>query len=97
MLDALTPVLLTHLTQRSNNAAALRQPYIRVVHLETMSAAGAGAGSNPFGLQFSPEEEEEFGEMARSENFYVRFAKSVNSRVRGHTFEWCALRRPIRT
>ncbi|KAL1761022.1 MCM2/3/5 family-domain-containing protein [Schizophyllum commune] len=68
---------------RSNNAAALRQPYIRVVHLETMSAAGAGAGSNPFGLQFSPEEEEEFGEMARSENFYERFAKSVGPSIYG--------------
>ena len=76
-------LVLTQLTQRSNNAAALRQPYIRVVHLETMSAAGAGAGSNPFGLQFSPEEEEEFGEMARSENFYERFAKSVGPSIYG--------------
>lgn len=38
---------------------------------------------NPFGLQFSPEEEEEFGEMARSEGFYERFAKSVAPSIFG--------------
>ncbi|KDQ54789.1 hypothetical protein JAAARDRAFT_71594 [Jaapia argillacea MUCL 33604] len=66
------------------NASALRTPYLRVVHLELASAAsGSAGGSNPFGVQFTPEEEEEFGEMARSEGFYERFAKSVAPSIFG--------------
>lgn len=38
---------------------------------------------NIFGQQFSPEEEEEFGEMARSENFYEMFAASVAPSIYG--------------
>ncbi|KAH8120608.1 MCM-domain-containing protein [Phellopilus nigrolimitatus] len=64
-------------------ASALRNPYIRVVHLELSSPAAASGGSNPFGVQFSPEEEEEFGQMARSDNFYERFAKSVAPSIYG--------------
>jgi len=49
-----------------------------------MSSPTAGGGaSNPFGVQFTPEEEEEFGEMARSEGFYERFAKSVGPSIYG--------------
>ena len=47
----------------------MRNPYLRVIHLELSSPTTASGGSNPFGVQFSPEEEEEFGQMARSENF----------------------------
>ncbi|THH17389.1 hypothetical protein EW146_g3400 [Bondarzewia mesenterica] len=69
---------------RSATASALRTPYIRLVHLELSSPSAAGAGGlNPFGLQFTPEEEEEFGEMARSEGFYERFAKSVAPSIFG--------------
>ncbi|KAG6866855.1 hypothetical protein C0991_008791 [Blastosporella zonata] len=67
---------------KSAGPAALRQPYLRVIHLE-MSSPSAGGGSNPFGVQFTPEEEEEFGEMARSEGFYERFAKSVAPSIYG--------------
>jgi hypothetical protein len=38
---------------------------------------------NIFGQQFSPEEEEEFGDMARSENFYEKFAASVAPSIYG--------------
>lgn len=38
---------------------------------------------NPFGQQFSPEEEEEFGEMARSDSFYEKFAQSVAPSIYG--------------
>ncbi|KAI0670194.1 ATP dependent DNA helicase [Trametes maxima] len=69
---------------RSKGAAALRDPYLRLVHLEVSSpAAGGAGGANPFGAQFTPEEEEEFGEMARSEGFYERFAKSVAPSIFG--------------
>ncbi|PCH33364.1 MCM-domain-containing protein [Wolfiporia cocos MD-104 SS10] len=69
---------------KSAGAAALRNPYLRLVHLEVSSPTpGGSSGSNPFGLQFSPEEEEEFGEMARSEGFYERFAKSVSPSIYG--------------
>ncbi|KAH6917588.1 ATP dependent DNA helicase [Coprinopsis sp. MPI-PUGE-AT-0042] len=64
------------------SAAALRQPYLRVIHLETMSPAGTGA-LNPFGVQFTPEEEEEFQELARSGDLYERFAKSVAPSIFG--------------
>lgn len=68
----------------SGGAAALRNPYLRLVHLEVSSPAASGSsGSNPFGLQFSPEEEEEFGDMARSDGFYERFAKSVAPSIFG--------------
>ncbi len=50
--------------------------------MSSPSAAGSG-GSNPFGVQFTPEEEEEFNEMARSEGFYERFAKSVGPSIYG--------------
>lgn len=47
-----------------------------------MSPAGAG-GANPFGAQFTPQQEEEFEEMARSDGFYERFAKSVAPSIFG--------------
>ncbi|KAI6153393.1 MCM-domain-containing protein [Pisolithus tinctorius] len=67
---------------KSAGPAALRQPYLRLVHIE-MSSPSAGGASNPFGTQFSPEAEEEFAEMARSDNFYERFAKSVAPSIFG--------------
>ncbi|EGO02786.1 hypothetical protein SERLA73DRAFT_102769 [Serpula lacrymans var. lacrymans S7.3] len=69
---------------KSAGAAALRQPYLRLVHIEMSSpSSGSSGGLNPFGVQFSPEEEEEFGEMARSEGFYDRFARSVGPSIYG--------------
>ncbi|KAH7883799.1 MCM-domain-containing protein [Phlebopus sp. FC_14] len=67
----------------SAGPAALRQPYLRLVHIEMSSPATAGGVSNPFGVQFTPEEEEEFAEIARSEGFYERFAKSVAPSIYG--------------
>lgn len=71
------------MSQKQAGPAALRQPYLRVLHLELSSPSGGGSGSNPFGVQFTPEEEEEFGEMARSEGFYDRFAKSIGPSIYG--------------
>ncbi|EIM83486.1 MCM-domain-containing protein [Stereum hirsutum FP-91666 SS1] len=66
------------------SASALRTPYLRLVHLDLLSPSSSGSGStNPFGVQYTPEEEEEFGEMARSEGFYERFAKSVAPSIFG--------------
>ncbi|ESK98508.1 dna replication licensing factor mcm5 [Moniliophthora roreri MCA 2997] len=69
---------------KADGPAALHKPYLRVVHLEFSSPTAGGSGSNPFGVQFTPEEEEEFGEMARSEGFYERFAKSVGPSIYGN-------------
>ena len=70
--------------QKNAGPAALRQPYLRVIHLELSSSSTASSGgANPFGVQFTPEEEEEFGEMARSEGFYERFARSVGPSIYG--------------
>ncbi|KAI9444999.1 MCM-domain-containing protein [Lactarius indigo] len=69
---------------KSSGVSALRTPYLRVVHLELSSPSTAGAGGlNPFGAQFTPDEEEEFNEMARSDGFYERFAKSVAPSIFG--------------
>ncbi|KAG2146514.1 MCM-domain-containing protein [Suillus bovinus] len=68
---------------KSAGPAALRQPYLRLVHIEMSSPTASGGASNPFGVQFTPEEEEEYGEMARSEGFYERFAKSVGPSIYG--------------
>ncbi|KAF8624769.1 hypothetical protein AX15_005661 [Amanita polypyramis BW_CC] len=79
-----TGIYSTFQSSKNKNASAiaLRQPYLRVVHLELTSPSGAG-GSNPFGVQFSPEEEEEFMDIARSEGFYERFARSVGPSIYG--------------
>ncbi|KAF9452559.1 MCM-domain-containing protein [Macrolepiota fuliginosa MF-IS2] len=78
-----TGVYSTFQSAKNKNAgpAALRQPYLRVIHMELASAGGAG--TNPFGVQFSPEEEEEFSEMARSDGFYERFSRSVAPSIYG--------------
>ena len=65
------------------SAAALRTPYLRIVHLEISTPSAGGKGLNPFGQQFAPEEEEEFGDMARSEGFYEKFAASVAPSIYG--------------
>lgn len=79
-----TGIYSTFQSVKNKNAGpvALRQPYLRVVHLELASAGGA-AGTNPFGVQFTPEEEEDFAEMARSDGFYELFAKSVAPSIYG--------------
>ncbi|KAI0080001.1 MCM-domain-containing protein [Panus rudis PR-1116 ss-1] len=69
-------------TKGSGGTSTLRNTYIRLVHLE-VSSPSPGAGLNPFGVQFAPEEEEEFGQMARSEGFYERFARSVGPSIYG--------------
>ncbi|KAG6829285.1 hypothetical protein H0H92_005038 [Tricholoma furcatifolium] len=68
---------------KNSGPAALRQPYLRVIHIEMSSPSANSGGSNPFGVQFTPEEEEEFGQMARSEGFYERFARSVAPSIYG--------------
>ncbi|KAG7099527.1 minichromosome maintenance protein 5 [Marasmius oreades] len=68
---------------KRDGPSALQKPYLRVVHLEFDSPTAGGGGSNPFGVQFTPEEEEEFNEMARSDGFYERFARSVGPSIYG--------------
>lgn len=66
-------------------APALRQPYLRVVHMEIVSGPTSNAaGSSPFGAHFTPQEEEEFREMAQSEGLYERFAKSIAPSIYGN-------------
>ncbi|KAG8861718.1 minichromosome maintenance protein 5 [Tulasnella sp. 330] len=68
-------------SKKDNGPPALRTPYIRLLHIED---AGAGAGgSSPFGARFSPQEEEEFQQLSRSENLYERFASSVAPSIFG--------------
>jgi len=65
----------------SGGAVAVRQPYLRLLHLELDT--GISVGTSAFGSRFSPEEEEEFTHMARSEGFYERFAMSVAPSIYG--------------
>ncbi|KAF8321331.1 MCM-domain-containing protein [Clavulina sp. PMI_390] len=63
------------------SGAAVRQPYLRLLHLELDT--GGTPGTTAFGSRFTPEEEEEFTQMARSEGFYERFAASVAPSIYG--------------
>ena len=65
----------------SSGGVAIRQPYLRLLHLELDT--GMSAGTSAFGSKFSPEEEEEFAHMARSEGFYETFATSVAPSIYG--------------
>jgi DNA replication licensing factor MCM5 len=67
-------------TRGSASAPALRMPYLRILGLEldtSLSASGSGR-------TFTAEEEEEFGEMSRSEGLYERFARSVAPSIFGN-------------
>ncbi|EJT97477.1 MCM-domain-containing protein [Dacryopinax primogenitus] len=68
--------------QKGGEAAAVRNPYLRVLGLEELRAGAAGGG--PFGMRFSPQEEEEFGRMSRQRNFYETFAASVAPSIFGN-------------
>ncbi|KAK4050951.1 minichromosome maintenance protein 5 [Microbotryomycetes sp. JL201] len=59
---------------------ALRTPYLRVLGLE-LDSGGTGRGSR----NFTAEEEEEFNQMSRGENFYERFANSIAPSIYGNT------------
>ncbi|SCZ89828.1 BZ3500_MvSof-1268-A1-R1_Chr9g10610 [Microbotryum saponariae] len=61
-----------------NNPVALRTPYLRVIGLEIDTDGKSGSRN------FTAEEEEEFGELARSDNFYERFASSVAPSIFGN-------------
>lgn len=73
-------VRVADITQKgSAGAPALRQPYLRVLGLELDTSLASSPGSRAF----SPEEEEEFQALARSEDLYDRFAKSVAPSIFG--------------
>ena len=66
--------------KRNAGAIALRSSYLRVVGLE-IDADGAGTGTRRV---FTPEEEEEFSHMSRSQGFYDRFAASIAPSIYGN-------------
>ena len=63
-------------------APALRQPYLRVQGIELDSSL-----SSPGSKAFTPEEEEEFQQLGRSDNLYERFASSVAPSIYGNLGE----------
>ncbi|KAJ3027126.1 minichromosome maintenance protein 5 [Rhizophlyctis rosea] len=60
------------------NAIAVRSPYLRVVGMQADVDSNAQGARN-----FTEEEEEEFQEMARRENFYEEFAASIAPSIYG--------------
>lgn len=60
------------------SAVALRTPYLRVLGLE-IDSDKSGATHH-----FTPEEEDEFAAMARSNGFYDRFAESIAPSIYGN-------------
>lgn len=73
----------SHITddQRNNSGApALRQPYLRVLGIELDTSLSSSPGSKAF----TPEEEEEFQQLARSDGLYERFAASVAPSIYGN-------------
>ncbi|KGB79587.2 minichromosome maintenance protein 5 (cell division control protein 46) [Cryptococcus deuterogattii R265] len=68
-----------HKSQKTSGAPALRQPYLRVLGIELDSSAASS------GLRvFTPEEEEEFQQLAKSDGLYERFANSVAPSIYGN-------------
>lgn len=65
---------------KNSGAPALRQPYLRVLGIELDTTLASSPGSRVF----TPEEEEEFQQMARSEGLYERFAGSVAPSIFGN-------------
>lgn len=63
---------------RGASAVALRTPYLRVLGLEVDSDKSGVTN------QFTPEEEDEFAAMARSNGFYERFANSIAPSIYGN-------------
>jgi DNA replication licensing factor MCM5 len=68
--------------QKSANPT-FRQPYLRLLHFELDNSLSGGSGIGLGGARFTPEEEEEFREMARTDGFYERFAGSVAPSIFG--------------
>ncbi|ORY29998.1 MCM2/3/5 family-domain-containing protein [Naematelia encephala] len=66
--------------KNNSGAPALRQPYLRVLGIELDSSVASSPGSRVF----SPEEEEEFQQLARSEGLYEKFASSVAPSIYGN-------------
>jgi DNA replication licensing factor MCM5 len=66
--------------KNSSGAPALRQPYLRVLGIELDTSLASAPGSRVF----TPEEEEEFQQMSRSEALYDRFAASVAPSIYGN-------------
>ncbi|WWD16187.1 hypothetical protein CI109_100612 [Kwoniella shandongensis] len=66
-------------SQKTSGAPALRQPYLRILGIEHDTTA-----STPGSRVFSPEEEEEYQQLARSDGLYERFANSVAPSIYGN-------------
>jgi DNA replication licensing factor MCM5 len=64
---------------QKSGTPALRQPYLRVLGIELDSTLS----SSPNARVFTPEEEEEFQQLARSEGLYERFSRSVAPSIYG--------------
>lgn len=70
---------------QKGQTVALRTPYLRILGLE-IDTDGRGRGAR----NFTAEEEEEFGEMARGEGFYESFSKSIAPSIFGSEGAWRA-------
>lgn len=66
--------------KNTSGAPALRQPYLRVLGIELDTSLSTSPGSRAF----TPEEEEEFQQLARSDGLYERFASSVAPSIYGN-------------
>ena len=71
------------LKKSTSGAPALRQPYLRVLGIELDTTLSSSPGSRAF----TPEEEEEFQQLGRSDGLYERFASSVAPSIYGNIGE----------
>ena len=65
--------------QKNSGAVAIQSPYLRVVGME-VDADGNDRGQRAF----TEQEEMEFLQMARKENFYEDFTRSIAPQIYGH-------------
>ncbi|KAL1410983.1 minichromosome maintenance protein 5 [Vanrija albida] len=70
----------TSKNSKNSGAPALRQPYLRVLGIEIDTTLASSPGSRVF----TPEEEEHFQQLARSDGLYERFATSVAPSIYGN-------------
>ncbi|CDK26720.1 unnamed protein product [Kuraishia capsulata CBS 1993] len=66
--------------QGSSSNVAIRNPYMKVLGIQT-DRENVGIGGN---ITFTEEEEEEFLALARSDDFYERFASSIAPSIYGN-------------
>ena len=73
-----------HTKRKAEKASAgIRYPYVRVIAME-VDREGSGRSGSLIGHMFTPEEEEEYRNLASDPNVYEKIAKSIAPSIYGY-------------